>query len=179
MRRFLLAACLLSLPALANAADRAAYLPAETDGVITIQVKEVADSELGKKMGADLLKQLISISKPAEAAVQPTGPDLLNDVEPITWHRPRKDRPAEAVCMLEGKFDVKKIEQSVAAYMKDNPNKVEITIGGNGLQDHGLESTDTMLPRFSTARSWSSLRARRTSRHSKPRPARKPVISGN
>jgi hypothetical protein len=108
------------------AADRAAYLPADTDVVVTVQVKQVAESELGKKIGADLLKQLVSISKPAEAAIQATGLDLMKDFELITVGiEIDKTDPPKPFALLEGTFDPKKIEQSVSAYRKEHPGKVE------------------------------------------------------
>jgi hypothetical protein len=151
MRRFLLTACLLSLPALAHAADRAAYLPADTDAVVTIQVKDVAESELGKKLGSDLLKQLISISKPAEAAVSATGLDLLKDFDHIMVGIDLdKTDPPRPFALLEGKFDVKKIDESVAAYMKEHPNKVEAIMIGEkpAYKIAGSKSTDVMFATF-------------------------------
>lgn len=131
MRRLLLVAGLLALPAMSDAADRAAYLPAETDAVVTIQVKQVAESELGKKIGAELLKELISVSKPAEAAIQATGLDLLKDFDHITVGIDLdKTNPPRPFALLEGTFDAKKVTDSIAAYMKDHPEKVvAITVG--------------------------------------------------
>ena len=131
MTRALILACLIALPTAARA-DAVAFLPAETDAVLTIEARRVADSELGRKVGADLMKELLRASKPAAAAVEATGLDPLKDFDRITvgldLDQSGSYRP---FALFEGPFDAKKVEASVAAYMKDHPDKVQqATVGG-------------------------------------------------
>jgi hypothetical protein len=123
----LLAVCLVALPVAARAAtDPLPYLPADTDAVATIEPRKVAESELGKKIGGDVLKELLEASKPAAAAVKATGLDPMRDFEFVTvgMHINGLNVP-KPFALLEGKFDRKKIEDSVAAYMKEHPKDVE------------------------------------------------------
>ncbi|HKB03123.1 MAG TPA: hypothetical protein VKD90_12935 [Gemmataceae bacterium] len=128
----LLPALFLALPLTAQAADPAAYLPAETDAVLTIQARRVAESELGARLGADLMKEALRASKPAADAVQATGLDPLKDFDLITVGVDLDQAGSyKPFALFEGKFDTKKVEASVSAYMKDHPDKVQaVTVGG-------------------------------------------------
>src|SRR5258708_326450 len=130
MRR-LIACCLFAMPVAAHGADPIPYLPAETDAVLTIDAKKLVESELGKKFGPELLKELLSVSPPTAAAVKATGLDLLHDSEMVTIGVALdKVNPTRPFALLEGKFDAKKVETNVAAYMKENPKKLSaITVG--------------------------------------------------
>ena len=132
MRRLLLLALIFAVPANARAADVSVYLPAETDLVLTVQVRQIAESELGKKVGADLLKELLGAVKQAATAVEATGLDLLKDFDVITAGIDLDQTdPPKPFALFEGKFDAKKIEESAAAYAKAHPNKLSaINVGG-------------------------------------------------
>lgn len=132
--RHLLIAALLCLPAAGRAADPVPFLPARTDAVLTIQVRQVAESDLGKKYGADLLRELLRVSKPAAAAVQATGLDPLKDFEVITVGLDLEHTdPPRPFALFEGKFDAKKVEAAVAAYAKEHPAQLEaVSVGGKG-----------------------------------------------
>lgn len=132
MPRLLLSALFLTLPVVTRAADPAAFLPAETDAILTIQARRVSESELGQKLGPDLMKRLLRASKPAADAVTATGLDPLRDFDLITVGVDLDQAGTyKPFALFEGKFDVKKVEESVSAYMKDHPDKVQpITVGG-------------------------------------------------
>ena len=97
MRRTAFFTCLL-IGSAAFAADNAAYLPADTDVVLTMQARNVAESELGKKIGGDLLQQVLRASKPAAALVEASGLDPLKDFDRITAGLDLKKNPAR-VCL--------------------------------------------------------------------------------
>src|SRR5262245_49659259 len=130
--RVLLTACLLALPVAARGADPIPYLPAETDAVLTIQARQLAESELGKKVGADLLKELLEVSKPAAAAVRATGLDPMRDFEVVTVGLTfNKATAARPFALFEGKFDRKAVEDKVDEYVKDHPDRLSaVTVGG-------------------------------------------------
>lgn len=147
MCRLILVATFLAFPAIASAADVSAYLPAETDAVMTIHVRQVADSELGKKVGADLLKELLGASKQAAAAVEATGLDLLKDFDVITVGIDLdKTDPPKPFALFEGKFDAKKVEASMAKFSKDHADRLSaVTVGGKSAYKlPGGKPTETM-----------------------------------
>ena len=132
MRRLLFAACLVALPAAAGAAtDPIPYLPAETDAVLTIEARKVAESELGRKVGADLLKELLGAYKPAAEVVKATGLDPMKDFDVITVGLDLdKTDPPRPFALFEGKFDARKVEASLAAHTKDHKELTAVTVGG-------------------------------------------------
>lgn len=120
--RLLLTACVLAVPVAARGADPVPFLPAETDAVLTIEARQLAESELGKKVGADLLKELLGVSKPAAAAVNATGLDPARDFDLITVGLTfNKATAARPFALFEGKFDRKAIEANITTYMKEHP----------------------------------------------------------
>jgi hypothetical protein len=131
MSRLLFLAGLLALPA-AVRADATAYLPADTDAVLTIDARRVAESDLGQQLGTDLMKELLRASKPAAAAVQATGLDPLKDFDRITVGMDLDQSGSyKPFALFEGKFDAKKVEGNVATFMRQNPDKVQAaTVGG-------------------------------------------------
>lgn len=125
--RYPLLAALLLVPSLAKSADVTAYLPAETDLVVTVQVRQITESDLGKSIGKDLMKELLGSSKQATAAVEATGLDPMKDFELVTMGMDldKTDNP-KPFALLEGKWDTKKVEAAIATYAKANPTKLEI-----------------------------------------------------
>ena len=140
MYRLVIASIILAGPTIALAAPApapptnvTAYLPAGTDLVVTIQVRQVADSELGQKIGANLFKELLGASKQAATAVDATGLDLLKDFDVITVgvNLDKADSPVP-FALFEGKVTRKKVQDSIAAYIKGHPKKMSaVTIDGN------------------------------------------------
>jgi hypothetical protein len=129
MRRLLFAACLVALPARA-ATDPIPYLPAETDAVLTVEAKKVAESELGKKVGTDLIKELLGAYKPAAEVVKATGLDPMKDFDVVTVGLDLdKTDPPRPFALFEGKFDRKKLEANLAEYMKEHKNLTAVTVG--------------------------------------------------
>ncbi|HKB00980.1 MAG TPA: hypothetical protein VKD90_02115 [Gemmataceae bacterium] len=147
MRFLLLAITAMAVPVAAPAADVINYLPADTDAVMTIQVRPLTESELMYKVGADLLKQALRASKPAAAAVEATGLDPLKAFERITvGMNLDQTNPPKPFALFEGKFDVKKVEDSITAYMKAHPEKVSaVTLDGKSAYKlPGGKPTDAM-----------------------------------
>jgi hypothetical protein len=147
MRRLSIVTVFLTLTGFASAADVTVYLPAETDVVVTIQVRQVAESELGKKVGAELLKELLGAVKQAAAAVEASGLDLLKDFEVITVGIDIDHLdPPKPFALFEGKFDAKKVEASMVKYAKDHQERLSaITVGGRAAYKlPGNKSNETM-----------------------------------
>jgi hypothetical protein len=146
MLRIAFLTCLL-VGSAAFSADNAAYLPADTDVVLTMQARKVAESELGKKIGGDLLQQVLRASKPAAALVEAAGLDPLKDFDRITAGLDlNKTDPPKPFALFEGKFDAKKVEESIAQYTKDHPDRIQpATIGGKAAYKLlGAKDAETM-----------------------------------
>ena len=147
MRRLPFAACLLALAVPIQAADPIPFLPAETDAVLTIDARKVAGSELGKKVGTDLIRELVEAYKPAAAALRATGLDPMKDFDVITVGMDLdQTNPPRPFALFEGKFDSKKVETTVATYMKDHKELTAVTVGGKSAYKFtGNRPADTMF----------------------------------
>ncbi len=116
---------LLTAAAAGRALDPIPFLPAETDAVVTIQAKQLAESELMQKVGPDLLKTLLKSSKQAAEALEATGLDPMKDFDRIVVGIDAdKTDPPKPFALLEGKFDIKKVTAAVDDYAAKNPTKV-------------------------------------------------------
>lgn len=148
----LLIAVLLVLPAAAfGATDPVPYLPAETDIVMTVQVRQVVESELGQKYGRKLLKELLESSKQATVAVQATGLDPVRDLDVVTIGIGiDKNQPTRPFALLEGKFDRPAIDKNIAAFDKERPGILTaVTVAGKpAYRVAGSKPTDTMFAAF-------------------------------
>jgi hypothetical protein len=144
MSRFLLAALVLASPTAAFA-DAIPFLPAGTDVVLVVQSRKVSETDLMKRVGGDLLKTAFRASRQAQVAVEASGLDPLKDFDRVTVAIDLDETP-KPFALLEGKFDPKAVDGSVAAYAKDNPGKVEaITVGGKAAYKvPGGKPTETM-----------------------------------
>jgi hypothetical protein len=123
------------------------YLPAETDVVVTVNMRQVSDSELGKKVGADLIKQLLGAVKQASTAVEATGLDLLKDFEVINAGIDIDHiDPPKPFVLFEGKFDLKKVQASIDAFVKAHPDKLSTVAVGEktGYKIAGDKAEHTM-----------------------------------
>ncbi len=125
--------CFLAVPVLSCAADDfTAYLPPETDAVLIVQARKVAESDLMKKIGGDLLKDVLKASRQASAMVEASGLDVMKDFEVVTvgMDLDKLDVP-KPFALLQGKFEAKKVHESIAAYMKKNPDRIT-AVDANG-----------------------------------------------
>ena len=136
------------LPVAAQAADPAAYLPAETDAVLTIQARHVVRVRPGQE----------ARGRPAQGTARgqqagrrrPSGPRgsiRSSDFDVVTVGLDlRTTGPPKPFALFEGKFDAKKVEANVAAYMKEHPDQVRpVTVGGKAAYKvAGAKPAETM-----------------------------------
>lgn len=124
-KRFLSTAVLLLAASVGRCVDPIPFLPADTDVVITIQAKQIAESELLKNTGADLFKILLKSSKQVSDAVEASGVDVFKDFDRVVIGlNAEKTNPPKPFALLEGRFDPKKVAGAVEAFIAKNPGKV-------------------------------------------------------
>ncbi len=142
MRRLLfILGMLLLVSKGAYALDTVPFLPADTDVIAIVNTKEVVASEAMKRIQPDLVKDLLKTVKKADIAIAASGLDPLKDFTRMTvalnLDTPSSPRP---FAVLEGKFDTKKIGESIDAYVKANPTVIE-SIKVAGKQAYKLPGT--------------------------------------
>lgn len=127
----LLAAAALAAPvAPARAAEVDALLPAETEAVIYVNVRQILDSELVKEFALGQLKQALQ-GEDAQKMTKQLGIDPLKDIDTLvagTWGKDPKNMQGLAV--LYGKFNPEKLFAAAKTAAEDKPGEVDIVSEG-------------------------------------------------
>jgi hypothetical protein len=130
--RGLLAAVLaVSVAAAARSADVDPLLPKETEQVVHVNVKQILESDIVKTYALGQIKQAMQ-GEDVKKQLEALGLDPLKDVEKLTvgfWGKDQSDM--NAVVVLRGKFDPKKIFESAKAEAAKSPDKLSIEDEGD------------------------------------------------
>jgi hypothetical protein len=118
----------LALPAVAaDAPGFEKYMPDAADGVITVNVRQLLDSELIKKAGLD--KALAG--EDVQKQLKLIGLDPLKDVERIVVTAD-KEKPEDVYVIIQGKFDPAKLAAAAEAAGKEQSDHLKIHKSENG-----------------------------------------------
>ena len=136
MARWLFAAALLAVAAApVRAAEIDVLLPAETESVMFVNVRQVLDSDLVKKYALGQIKQALQ-GNDAQKMLKGLGLDPLKDIDRVTigsWGKGPEDM--QAVAIVRGKFDPEKVLNAARDQAGKNADKmaiVEEKVGGIG-----------------------------------------------
>ena len=132
MTRRLFVAALLAVVAAApvRAAEVDALLPAETESVMFVNVRQILDSDLVKKYALGQIKQALQ-GNDAQKMLKDLGLDPLKDVDRITvgsWGKGPEDM--EAVAVVRGRFDAEKLFAGAKDQAAKNADKIAIVEEG-------------------------------------------------
>jgi len=134
LRRLFLAATLtagLTLSAPARAAEIDTLLPAETESVIFVNVKQILASDIVKKYALGQLKQMIESNEDAQRMLKDLGIDPMKDIDQVTagtWGKDKDD--VNVVAIVRGKFDPTKLMAAAEKEAKTNGDKVAVVNEG-------------------------------------------------
>lgn len=132
LRRLLLGTVLAAgVVSPARAAEIDAVLPAETESVVYVNVRQVIDSELVKKYALGQIKQMMAGNDEVQKLLKDLGVDPLKDIDKVTlgsWGKTPEDM--QAVGVVRGKFDPTKLFAAAEAQAKANADKVAIVKEG-------------------------------------------------
>jgi hypothetical protein len=142
----IIAICAAASPT--RAADFDAFLPKETDMVVSLNLRQMVDSPIGKKYAADLAKSMLSNNKQIQQALNSLGLDPLTDFSRITTGIGLDDLShPKAVVVVEGKFDVKKINDMLDGLVENEPAKFSLEkVGGKTL--YKIAAPDLPVPMY-------------------------------
>ncbi len=130
-RRLLVGAVLAAAAAApARAAEVDPLLPAESDSVIFVNVRQILDSDLVKKYALGQIKQALA-GNDAKKMLDKLGLDPLKDVNQVTagsWGKNPEDM--NFVAVVRGKFDPKKLFEAAQEEAKKDGDKVAIVEDG-------------------------------------------------
>lgn len=129
--RRLLAGLLVVTAALAASAGQAAepnkYLPNNAEGVVIINVKQLLEAPLVKD-NLDTLKAMLTSAGDTQKILDELGFDPFQDVETIVISI--DESPSKPLVLLQGKFDMAKIQTKAESAAKENSSV--LTIGKAG-----------------------------------------------
>ncbi|MGL4424311.1 MAG: hypothetical protein ACRCZF_26890 [Gemmataceae bacterium] len=131
--RFVLTAAVAVSAAIApvQAADVDKLLPAETEQVVHINVKQVLESDLIKKYALKQIEQALKGNE-AQKALQELGMDPLKDIDTIDgglWGKSPEDM--KGVFTVKGKFDLEKLMTAAKKQAEKDGDKVAIVKEGS------------------------------------------------
>ena len=133
LRRLLLGTLLAAgVAAPARAAGIDAALPAETESVVYVNVRQVIDSELVKKYALGQIKQMMAGNDEVQKQLKDLGIDPLTDIDKVTFGSWGKDKDDMlAVGVIRGKFDPTKLMAAAEAQAKTNADKIAVVQEGD------------------------------------------------
>lgn len=111
------------VPAEGAAGSYEKYLPDDADGVITINVRALLDSELMKKFGLD---KMLAGNDDAQKAFKALGLDPLKDIERVVISGDNDKSSDQAFVIIQGKFDTAKLSAAAEAAAKDDKGVLKI-----------------------------------------------------
>lgn len=130
-----LAVMALALPC--RAADGEKYLPNNSDGVVTIDVKLLLDSPIAKR-NLEQVKPLLKANENYQKTMEALGLDPFKDIETILIGAPGGDDASKAVVVVQGKFNAKKLHALAEQAASKDDGMVKIEKVGN---DHIYQIT--------------------------------------
>jgi hypothetical protein len=118
-----------TLPARAAEVDK--FLPSDAEAVVTINVRQILDSELVKKYGLEHLKQAIKSKDEVQQTLESLGLDPLKDIDAFVSASPGGADTDKGLFILHGKFDVAKFKAKGEEAAKEHKDIVKIIKAGD------------------------------------------------
>jgi hypothetical protein len=115
---------LLTSPSHAAEIDR--YLPADTEVVQIVNVRQLLGSALVKRIGVDKIRDLIKQSEEATEVLKDLKLDPLKDVDRIITAGPSVGEQDKGLTIIQGRFDVEAWRARAAKEAKDKKETVKI-----------------------------------------------------
>lgn len=122
---------LAGLTAPARAAEVDPLLPADSEGVFLVNVRQILDSELVKKFALGQIKQALK-GQDAQKNLEKLGLDPLKDIDKVSggfWGKTPEDM--KSVFVARGKFDPEKLFNAASSEATKTPDKVAVVSEGD------------------------------------------------
>jgi hypothetical protein len=112
-----------------RAAEPDKLLPADSEFVISVNVKQIVDSDIVKKYALEQIKQALQ-GADAKKFLTDLGLDPLKDVDRFVVGGSSKDSDVKALTVLRGKFDPDKLYKAAEAQTKKDPDHFSLVKDG-------------------------------------------------
>jgi hypothetical protein len=124
-RLLALLACLALIPT-ARAAALDPHLPADTESYVNVNVKQILDSPVVKKIGVDRLKGWLKDLEGVDALLKELGFDPFKDLDRVQIASPRTTETDRGLMILTGTFDKAKLEKKADESARDNEDNFKL-----------------------------------------------------
>src|SRR5262245_53501934 len=129
-----LALLLTLVSAPAGAAEIHKLLPDDTAGIVTINVRQVLDSNLVKKHALELIKQGLQDQEEVQKVTKALGLDPLKDIDRVVTAG--SDMDNTGLIVVEGRFDPDKIKAQAAETAQKQAEQLKVhKVGGYELYE--------------------------------------------
>jgi hypothetical protein len=118
-------AVVLALAAPARAGEVDPYLPADTEVVVTLNVRQVLDSPAVKKNALEQLKALLKASDEVDGILKDLGFEPLKDLDRVVVAGPGGNDADKGLVIVRGKFDLAKFKAKADETLKGNPDNLK------------------------------------------------------
>lgn len=125
-----LAAAFAFAPATARAAEPDKLIPNDADTVISVNVRQVIDSDIVKKYALEQIKQFLA-GQDAQDFLKKIGLDPLKDIDRVIVAGSGKDQnDIKGLMIIHGKFNAERLYQEAEAQTKRDPDKFSLVKDG-------------------------------------------------
>jgi hypothetical protein len=114
------------IPSQAHAGDIDKYLPEDTELVLHANIRQALDSPLAKKYLLPQITESLKGQREAQEILTALGLDPLSDVHSLTMAAPGKVSDKKWTVVLQGNFDLAKIQAAVEAFSKTQADAVNV-----------------------------------------------------
>jgi hypothetical protein len=131
-------ALVLALPAGVRAADVDAFLPADTESYLSVNVRQLLDSAFVKKAALGAMRDALKESQEASDVLKELGFDPFKDLDRLTIAGPSSAENDRGLIIAHGKFDVKKFEARAADAAQNDGDVLKIhkvPLGGGAMHE--------------------------------------------
>jgi hypothetical protein len=116
--------------------DATRYLPADSDMVVYVNVKQLLDSAIVKKFdlvekyAMEPVKSALKNNKEAQQALEALGVDPLHDIHTLLLAGEANSAP-KLLLVIKGNFDVEKLRKAAADFIEKNPDNAKLHTEAN------------------------------------------------
>jgi len=102
------------------------FLPADTENYLTINIRQLLDSPMFKKLGLDAARDALKNADEINDVLKDLGLDPFKDVDRLTISGPSTPDTDRGLFILQGRFDAAKIEAKAKQIAKDMEDVLKI-----------------------------------------------------
>ncbi len=126
---------LFAVGASARAGDVDRYLPDDTAMVVSVNVRQIVESDLFKKYVEESAREALKNNDEVQDALKDLGVDPFTDVDRVIAARPSGVDKDRGLVIVHGHFDLDKFKDTAERAAKEHPDVVKVLKASDGAGD--------------------------------------------